>query len=159
MTGQVADRTRELRVLEELGRAIVATGPSDASTLPEVLADYIPAMFPDGSIEVRIYPDRTLYRDHEAVPEATASAWAWLAAQPAARHVLAGRVPPWGTTAANHATVVAPILDMETKEPIGGIHLSFDRDLEAVPSVLPAVQSLAARSPPRSMEPRSTHMS
>jgi HAMP domain-containing protein len=86
MTGQVADRTRELRVLEELGLAIV-NGPSDASTLAEVLADYIPAMVPDGSIEVRIYPDRTLYRGHEAIPEATASAWAWLAAQPAARHV------------------------------------------------------------------------
>ncbi len=144
MTGQVADRTRELRVLEELGRAIV-NAPSDASTLPEVLADYIPAMFPDGSIEVRIYPDRTLYRGNEAIPEATASTWAWLSGQPAARHVLAGHVPPWGTTAAKHAIVVAPILDMETKEPIGGIHLSFDRDPEAVPSVLPAVQSLAAQ--------------
>jgi sigma-B regulation protein RsbU (phosphoserine phosphatase) len=41
--------------------------------------------------------------------------------------------------------VVAPILDMETKEPIGGIRLSFDRAPEVVLSVLPAVQSLAAQ--------------
>ena len=41
--------------------------------------------------------------------------------------------------------VVAPILDVETKEPIGGIHLSLRRDPDAAPSLLPAVQSLAAQ--------------
>ena len=41
--------------------------------------------------------------------------------------------------------VVAPILDVETKESIGGIHLSLSRDPDADPSLLPAVQSLAAQ--------------
>ena len=144
MTGQVADRTRELKVLEELGRAIV-NGPSDASTLPQMLADYIPAMFPDGRIEVRVFPDQTLYRSQDEPPQATASVWEWLATQPAAQHFLSGQMPPWDTTAATHALVVAPILDVETKEPIGGIHLSFPSDPDAAASVLPATQSLAAQ--------------
>ena len=42
MTGQVADRTRELKKLEELGRAIL-NGPPDASTLSEVLGEYVQA--------------------------------------------------------------------------------------------------------------------
>ncbi len=144
MTGQVADRTRELMVLEELGRAIV-NEPSDASTLPGLLADYIPAMFPDGCIEVRIFPHRTLYRSQDIAPRADAPFWEWLATQPTAQHVAPGQVPPWDTKTAAVAVVVAPILDVETKEPIGGIQLSFPSDRDMAESVLPATQSLAAQ--------------
>jgi serine phosphatase RsbU (regulator of sigma subunit)/HAMP domain-containing protein len=144
MTGQVADRTRELMALEELGRAIV-DGPSDASTLPKVLADYVPAMFPDGRTELRMFPEQTLYRSHDEPPRTPDSTWRWLATQPEAQHVAAGDAPPWDTTAATVAQVVAPIVDTETKEPIGGIHMSLLRDPDAAPSLLPAVQSLAAQ--------------
>ncbi len=47
--------------------------------------------------------------------------------------------------------VVAPVLDVETTEPIGGIYLSRRRDLDPLavknllPDALPAVQSLAAQ--------------
>ena len=41
--------------------------------------------------------------------------------------------------------MVTPILDMETKGPIGGIHLSLRRDPDAASSLVPAVQSLAAQ--------------
>jgi serine phosphatase RsbU (regulator of sigma subunit)/HAMP domain-containing protein len=144
MTSQVADRTRELKVLEELGRAIV-NEPSDASTLPEMLNDYVPAMFPDGSIEVRIFPDRTLYRSQDAALPSGAPLWEWLATQPRARYVAPGEVPPWDAGPAAMAVVVAPILDVETKEPIGGIELSFPGDRDMSESVLPATQSLAAQ--------------
>ena len=49
------------------------------------------------------------------------------------------------------AVVVAPILDVETTEPIGGIYLSRRQDFDTLavtnllPAVLPAVQSLAAQ--------------
>jgi serine phosphatase RsbU (regulator of sigma subunit)/HAMP domain-containing protein len=144
MTGQVADRTRELRVLEELGRAIV-NEPSDGSTLPGMLADYIPAMFPDGSIEVRIFPARTLYRSQDAAARIEASLWEWLATQLTARYVAPGQVPPWDTRPAAGAIVVAPILDVETKVPIGGIGLSFASDRDMAENVQPATQSLAAQ--------------
>jgi serine phosphatase RsbU (regulator of sigma subunit)/HAMP domain-containing protein len=144
MTGQVADRTRELRVLEELGRAIVDE-PSDASTLPSMLADYIPAMFPDGSIDVRIFPDRPLYRSQDTAPRADTSLWEWLATQSAAQHVAPGAVLPWDSKTMDRDVVVAPILDVETKEPIGGIELTFPSDQAPGVSVLPATQSLAAQ--------------
>jgi serine phosphatase RsbU (regulator of sigma subunit)/HAMP domain-containing protein len=144
MTGQVADRTRELKVLEGLGRAIV-NGPSDASNLPEMLADYIPAMFPDEPVEVRIFPDQALYHSQDGPPQAAASVWEWLAGHPTPEHFPPGQVPPWDTTEASHAVALAPILDVETKEPIGGIHLSIRRDPDRAASVLPAVQSLAAQ--------------
>jgi len=144
MTGQVADRTRELKVLEALGRAIV-NGPSDASTLPQILADYIPAMFPGGLIEVRVFPDRTLYRSQDMDRLVPGSVWEWLATHHTAQHVLPGSVPPWDTTESQQAAVVAPILDVETKEPIGGIHLVFPSDPDAAARVVPATQSLAAQ--------------
>jgi serine phosphatase RsbU (regulator of sigma subunit)/HAMP domain-containing protein len=144
MTGQVADRTRELRVLEELGRAIV-NGPSDASTLPEVLADYVPAMFPDGRVEIRIFPDQTLYRSQGDSPLTPVSVWEGLATQPEARLLAPGDTPPWDAPATSDVQVIAPILDMETKEPVGGIHVSLDQDPGSAASLLPAVQSLAAQ--------------
>ena len=110
-----------------------------------MLADYVPAMFPGGRIEVRIFPDRTLYRSHDPAPPATALPWEWLATQPAAQVVVPGQVPPWDTKESVEAIVVAPILDVETKAAIGGIHLSFPGDPTVAASVLPATQSLAAQ--------------
>ena len=144
MTDQVADRTRELRELEELGRAIV-DGPSDASTLSEILGRHVPIMFPDSKVEIRIFPDRTLFQSQNGPPLTAAPAWEWLATQSVAAHIAPGQVPPWATGETDDALVVAPILDMETKEPIGGICLSPGGTADAAPSLLPAVQSLAAQ--------------
>ncbi len=58
---------------------------------------------------------------------------------------LPGVVPPWDTQATNDALVETPVLDVETKNPIGGIYLSLHRDQEAASSLLPAVQSLAVQ--------------
>ena len=74
-----------------------------------------------------------------------ASAWEWLASQSEAQHILPGEVPPWDTQATDDALVVTPILDVETKAPIGGIYLSLRRDPDAASSMLPAVQSCAAQ--------------
>jgi serine phosphatase RsbU (regulator of sigma subunit)/HAMP domain-containing protein len=144
MTGQVADRTRELQELEELGRDIV-NGPSDASTLPDVLAEHVPIMFPDCRVQILVFPDRSLFSSLGASAPAGAAPWQWLAKQPEARHIPPGDVPPWDATATDDAIVVAPILDMETKDPIGGIQLMLQRDPATAPSLLPAVQSLAAQ--------------
>ena len=144
MTRQVSGRTRELRILEELGRAII-NGPSDASTLPEVLSEHVPIMFPDSLINIRIFPEQTLFCSWGDWPPVPASAWEWLATKSEAQHFLPGEVPPWDTQAADDALVATPILDTETKETIGGIHLSLGHDPDAAPSLLPAAQSLAAQ--------------
>lgn len=144
MTRQVSGRTRELKILEELGRAII-NGPSDASTLPEVLSEHVPIMFPDSRIDIRIFPEQTLFCSWGDWPPAAPSAWEWLATKSEARHFLPGESIPWTGQPARDAVVVTPILDAETKEPIGGIHLSLRGDPDAAPNLLPAVQSLAAQ--------------
>ena len=144
ITRQVAGRTRELKKLEELGRAIL-NGPPDASTLSEVLVEHVSLMFPDGQLEIRVFPDQTLLRHPDDRQPVAASVWEWLATQAEAQHFLPGEVPPWDTQAADDALVVTPVLDVETKEPIGGIHLSLPGDPDAASSLLPAVQSCAAQ--------------
>ena len=144
MTRQVSGRTRELKKLEELGRAIL-NGPPDASTLSEILGEHVSLMFPHSRLEIRIFPDQTLLRHPDDRQPVAASAWEWLATQSEAQHFLPGEVPPWDTQAADDALVLTPILDVETKEPIGGIHLSLRRDPDAALSLLPAVQSCAAQ--------------
>ena len=144
MTGQVGDRTRELKQLEELGRAII-NGPPDASTLSEVVGEHVPVMFPNSWIDIRIFPERTLFRSGGDAPLVAASAWEWLATAPEARYFLPGESPPWVDQPARNAVVVTPVLDVATKEAIGGIHLSLDGDPDAAPSLLPAVQALAAQ--------------
>ena len=144
MAGQVADRTRELQELEQLGRAII-NGPSDASTLPEVLSKHVPIMLRDSRIDTRIFPEQALFSSEGNGSPVAPSAWEWLAATSEARYFLPGESIPWVARPARDALVVAPILDVETKEPIGGIHLSLGRDPDAAPSLLPAVQSLAAQ--------------
>lgn len=141
---RVADRTRELKELEELGRAIL-NGPPDASTLSDVLGEHVPLMFPNGQIEIRVFPDQTLLCHPGNGQLATAAAWEWLATQSEARHFLPGELLSWDTQATGDALAVTPILDMATKEPIGGIYLSLHRDPDVAPSLLPAVNSLAAQ--------------
>ena len=144
MTRQVAGRTRELTKLEELGRAIL-NGPPDASTLSEVLGEHVSLMFPHSQLEIRVFPDQTLLRHPDDRQPVAESVWEWLATQSEAQHFLPGEVPPWDTQAADDALVVTPVLDVETKEPIGGIYLSQRRNPDAASSLLPAVQSCAAQ--------------
>ena len=55
MTRQVSGRTRELKKLEELARAIL-NGPPDASTLSEILGEHVSLMFPHSRLEIRVFP-------------------------------------------------------------------------------------------------------
>jgi serine phosphatase RsbU (regulator of sigma subunit) len=149
-------RSRELDKLEQLGRAIL-NSPPDASTLPEVLEEHVANMFPLSSIEVRIerdplFPAQTLLH-HLAqgalVPQdrlsVSASTWEWLRTTREAHHFLPGEALPWGEQPVSDAVVVAPILDVESTETVGGVYLLRSWQPEAIASLLPAVQSLAAQ--------------
>jgi len=144
-------RSRELEKLEQLGRAILTCCP-DASTLPDVLEEHVSNMFPYSQIEIRIFPDQTLlHHPPDDWPPVGASVWEWLRTTSEAHYFLPGAALPWDKQPASNAVVVAPISDVETTEPIGGIYLSRRRDLDTLavtnllPAVLPAVQSLAAQ--------------
>jgi len=143
-------RSRELEKLEQLGRAIITCCP-DGSTLPDVLREHVSNMFPYSQIEIRIFPDQTLLHHPDDRPPVGDSAWEWLRTTLKARYFPPGEALPWDKQPASNAVVIAPILDVETIEPIGGIHLSGRQDLATLPvtnllpAVLPAVQSLAAQ--------------
>ena len=141
---RVADRTRELKTLEELGRAILNSAP-DASTLPGLLSDHVPAMFPDCEIEIFIFPDRVLFSDRDELASDKHLIWEWLATRSEALYFPQGETLPWDESAAPASVMLAPILAVETKEPIGGIHLSFNHEPDASSIQLPAIQSLAAQ--------------
>jgi serine phosphatase RsbU (regulator of sigma subunit) len=149
-------RSRELEKLEQLGRAIL-NAPPDASTLPEVLDEHVANMFPLSSIEIRIerdplFPAQTLLH-HLAqgalVPQdrlsVSASTWEWLRTTREAHHFLPGQPLPWGEGPVSDAVLVVPILDAESAEPAGGIYLVRSWQPEAIASLVPAVQSLAAQ--------------
>jgi len=146
-------RTRELEKAEQLGHAIIAA-PPDGSTLPALLREHVPGMFPRMQIEVRLFPDTTLLRhpaDELPVPE---SVWIWLRDTTAPRVLLPGAVLPWNGEVNQNGLIAAPIIGMESGKPIGGIYLWQPRDLitlvqrrgiTEMTSLLPAVQSLAAQ--------------
>jgi serine phosphatase RsbU (regulator of sigma subunit) len=149
-------RSRELESLEQLGRAIL-NAPPDASTLPDVLEENIPNMFPLGSIVIHIersplFTAHTLF-SHRAqgalVPlerlRVGGPAWEWLCKTSEAHYFLPGKALPWGDDPISDAMVVAPILDVESSEPIGGIMLSQSWHPDTIPSLIPALQSLAAQ--------------
>jgi len=143
-------RSRELEKLEQLGRAIINTGccaaPPDVSTLlPDVLKEHVSNMFPFGHVEIRIFPDRTLLHHPDDWPPVVDSAWEWLHTTSEAHYFLPRAALPWEEQLSDKAVLVAPIVDVETTEPLGGIYLVRYRDPDAIASLLPAVQSLAAQ--------------
>jgi serine phosphatase RsbU (regulator of sigma subunit) len=143
-------RSRELEKLEQLGRAIITCCP-DASAVSEVLREHVSNMFPYRQIEIRIFPDQTLLHHPDDWPPVGALAWEWLGTTSEAHYFSPGETLPWDKQPASNAVVVAPVLDVETTEPLGGIYLSRRRDLDplavknVLPDALPAVQALAAQ--------------
>jgi serine phosphatase RsbU (regulator of sigma subunit) len=137
-------RSRELDKLEQLGRAII-TAPPDASTLPELLRKHVPDMFPSSRIEIRHFSDQILVHHPEDWPVVPAPLWEWVRATAQTRCFLPRSPLPWEDRPSKEPLVVAPVLDTETEEPIGGIYVAPRRDATDVASLLPAVQSLAAQ--------------
>lgn len=144
-------RSRELEELEQLGRAMLTCCP-EAADLPDVLREHVPRMFPQSQIEIRLsrgpqYAGLTLLHHPDDWPPVAASAWEWLRTTQEAHAFLPGEQLPWQESPqrVNNAVVMAPILEVESAKPLGGIHLSRNRDPRVVRNSMPAVQSLAAQ--------------
>ncbi len=139
-------RSRELEKLEQLGQAIMKA-PPDASTLPELLQEHVPGMFPSSDLEIRRFPDQTLVRfpDSDDQPTAPTPVWVWLRTVSRAHYFPPKSVPPWDNRPTREPLIVAPVLDTETDRSIGGIYIVTHQTAVGAASLLPAVQSLAAQ--------------
>jgi serine phosphatase RsbU (regulator of sigma subunit) len=119
-------RSREISQLEQLGREIIA-GPADASSLPALLAEFVPRMFQYRQAEIRLFTGEVLLRlpqDQSPLPEGL---WQWFSRHPEARVLPIGPPLPWSGKPMAYTVVLAPILAMETSTPLGGICLVQDK--------------------------------
>jgi serine phosphatase RsbU (regulator of sigma subunit) len=143
-------QSRQLEKLEELGRAII-NSPPDASTLPLLLREHIPGMFPSGRILAWVQPGEVLFNHPLDWQMDTETLWTWLSQAKEAAAFLARDRLPWQETLADHnALVVAPILNVDSNEAMGGIYLELFSlaqpwDRRSLGNLFPAVQSLAAQ--------------
>ncbi|MGE5222747.1 MAG: PP2C family protein-serine/threonine phosphatase, partial [Omnitrophica WOR_2 bacterium] len=148
-------QSRQLEKLEMLGRDII-NAPPDTSTLPILLHDHVPAMFPSGRVMVWIEPERVLIQHPDDWSVDRAAIWGWLQNQKDALSLLAIDPLPWkfensGRAASEHnAIVVLPILDVESSQPIGGVYLelfslSQPWDSRSLENLFPASRNLAAQ--------------
>jgi serine phosphatase RsbU (regulator of sigma subunit) len=137
-------RSRELAQLEQLARAIIAA-PPDATTLPAILAEFVPPMFRSLLIEIKLFAGATLLHTPAQSPPLSAALWEWLrsAAQPHA--IAVGERPPWNDPPVTRPLSIAPIIGIDTAEPLGGIGVSFSPAVANPAESLPALQSLAAQ--------------
>jgi serine phosphatase RsbU (regulator of sigma subunit) len=141
---QSGQRARELAQLEQLGRAIIAA-PSDASTLPDVLAAFVPPMFRSDQIEIRLTSGYTLLHMPAQAPPVAAELWGWLGSAARPHAVVVGARPPWSDQIAASTLAVAPILSIDTAAALGGIYVRFSPTVDDPTAALPALQSLAAQ--------------
>jgi serine phosphatase RsbU (regulator of sigma subunit) len=139
-----AQRSRELAQLLELGRAIIAA-PPDASTLPEILAEFVPPMFLSEQIEIRLFAGQTLLHSPAQTPPLPAALWDWLRSTARPHAVAVGERPPWNDQPSTRALAVTPIVGIDTTEALGGICVCFSPAVDDPAEALPALQSLAAQ--------------
>jgi serine phosphatase RsbU (regulator of sigma subunit) len=140
-------RSREMERLEALGTEII-DAPLDASTLPELLQEHVPGMFPDSQVEIRIFPDRILLSNSPDWPPIPETAWVWMQQQasPKSGYTLRGSAPPWQELPAPSSFLTAPIFSIETGELIGGICMMVRWwPPKIIPYFMPALQSLASQ--------------
>ena len=141
---QSRERTRELRSLEGLGRAIVG-GPRDGSKLPEFLREHVGEMFAMCAVDVRLFPKQELLHEPDHMDPPDDVVWEWLQATGETLGSPARRELPWGVTPRSHALVLVPIVHSETGSVLGGIAIRKRVNPETVSDIIPAAQSLAAQ--------------
>jgi serine phosphatase RsbU (regulator of sigma subunit) len=137
-------RSRELAQLERLGRAIIAA-PPDASTLSEILAEFVPPMFRYYQIEIRLFAGRELLHIPAQSPPLPPAIWDWLRSAVEPHAIAAGQRAPWNDRPSTFALAFAPILAVDVAKALGGICVRFSPAVEDPAEELPALQSLAAQ--------------
>ena len=139
-------KTSELDYLEQLGRAIIAA-PPDASTLPQLLVEYVPRMLTYQQIEIRLFDGETLLQHPDNRHPLSEALWRWFQDNLVFQEYLIGDPLPWTEENNEDSLVLTPILSTDKGEPLGGIclirstygYVGFSTDLR------PALEVLAAQ--------------
>jgi len=141
-------RSRQLEQLERLGQAIINAIP-DASTLPQILEEHVPAMFPSARIGIFIYPDQLMLCIPEDWQMEFEPIWQWGQACKHPQAFPANQPLPWGNPFLGHdPVVVAPIFAFVDGSNIGCIYIEL-RSLaqpwphRALTNLYPAAKTLA----------------
>ncbi len=138
-------RSRELERLERLARAIL-DAPPDASTLADVLRRHASDMLMYGKLEIRLFPDDVVLSEPPTMESLPHGIWEWLKQYPESFIIRPGESLPWDRSAvAQLNLVLAPIVNRETGDPLGGIAFGRRWDRGNVSELLPAVQALSAQ--------------
>jgi serine phosphatase RsbU (regulator of sigma subunit)/DNA-binding NarL/FixJ family response regulator len=131
--------------LEKLAQAIL-DAPHDASVLPDLLESHVPSMFPDGRIEIRIFPDQVLLRHPDDGTPVGDSIWEWVRTTREPHLFAPGSSLPWdGHQPADGTLLLAPIPGADGGDPLGGIYIEQPRAPELLASSASLIQSLAAQ--------------
>ncbi len=138
-------RSRELERLERLARAIL-DAPPDASTLSDILRRHAGDMLMYGKLEISLFPDRLVLSEPAGMESLPEGIWDWLQQYPESFIIRPGETLPWDRgEVASRNLVLAPIINRETGEPLGGIAFGRRWDRGNVSELLPAVQALSAQ--------------
>lgn len=142
-------RFRQLEMLEKLGEALI-NAPPDASTLPQILTQYVPPMFP-GRIAVWVFGDHLLLKSPDEWEFDPKPVWLWLQNQEQPLATEQNKQTPWGRSGASpRATVAAPIYDTEHDENVGGIYIELHSliqpwDRKSLEALFPGILTLASQ--------------
>lgn len=143
-------RARQLDKLEQLGEAIIKA-PLDASTLPQILQENVPPMFPSAKVLIWVLPQQVLLRAPADFNLSPADLWAWVREQRSITAFAEKDPLPWLPTAQPHMPlVIAPILDVEGRQVVGGIYVELQNivrlwDKHTLRDLFPVVNALASQ--------------
>jgi serine phosphatase RsbU (regulator of sigma subunit) len=141
-------QTRQLEKLELLSRAIL-TAPPDSSSLPAILEEHIPNMFPPSDIFIWMIPGQTLFKSPADWEVDCGVIWDWVSDHTGAQIFLVNEKLPWQEIKTVHRPVICtPIMAHEGPEVIGGIYMELRQlaqpwDKTAMRRLFPALHSLA----------------
>jgi serine phosphatase RsbU (regulator of sigma subunit) len=147
-------QTAQIEKLEALGRAIL-NAPPDNSSLPDLLTEHAAAMFTYAHFAIWLEPGELLLKkpDGWQADSDLQTVHPWLASNPQAIALNKGDSAPWEDANAEKKSrpiLLAPILDIESGQPVGGIYLELhlfgqSSSRASLNLLLPTLQSLAAQ--------------
>ena len=141
-------QSKQLEKLEKLGRELLEVIPN-TSSLPAILEDHVPGMFPSGRISIWISPDTNLLKFPADWIGVQDDAWQWIINQAAPKSFLAKDDLPWQSEKKDHlAMITTPIFKSDSSRAIGGIILELRTlaqpwDKKSLGNLFPATQALA----------------
>ncbi|MBN1657814.1 MAG: SpoIIE family protein phosphatase [Anaerolineae bacterium] len=134
----LADRLE--RLARDVDRVI-----SEMNALPGILLEHVPGLFPGCWIEIRLFPEEILLCHPAGSDPIDLDVWHWMRTAGDAHAFAPHSFLPWRQgRAASGAVIVAPILAIDRREAIGGLHVACSGETADLSPLLQAARALAA---------------